>query len=114
MTESFGIYSGVFLSLIVIFFDITIILLGLKKQDPLENVTYLKKVGLPASVAEIIYIIWAIYYLPFKLIFLIFLSSVASLVIKCLKIEGYKFILYVLAPLLEICIVIWGIIKILI
>ena len=108
-SENFYLFGGIILSLIVILFDLTILTFGIKKIDPLENLELLKKIGIPASIGEIFYIIWAYNFLSEKIVFLLIFASFVSLIVKQLKIEGYKFIIYVLSPLAEISIVAYGI-----
>lgn len=107
--ENIYLFGGILLSIIVILFDLTILTLGIKKVDPLENIELLKKIGIPASIAEIFYIIWAYNFLSEQIVFFLIFTSFVSLIVKRIKIEGYKFIIYVLSPLTEISIITYGI-----
>jgi len=104
----FSLYSGITTSLLVIFFNIRIIMLGLKEIDPFENMDNIIKIAFPASVFELLYLLWVFLVLPSEIVYLLLLVSLLGLYSKIKKRSGYKFAMFVLAPASEIIIVIYG------
>ncbi|PID29078.1 MAG: hypothetical protein CR982_03805 [Candidatus Cloacimonadota bacterium] len=104
-----NLYAALIFTVPVIFFNTKIALLGLKNIDPTIDSRYLKSVSMPASIFEIIFLIWGITYLPSKIILPILIIPLIVMVLKYLKLEGIKFIMFVLVPLTENLIIIYSI-----
>ncbi len=68
----------------------------------------MKKIGVPASLFEIAFIIWALSFLERKIIFMFISVSLIAFIIKIMKLNGYKFVMFVLTPLLETVIMFYG------
>ena len=99
---------GTILSLIVIYYNSQIIRFGLKNIDPTEHIYLMRKIALPASLTELAYFFWAFKFLPTRIIMLLFIATITTLLFKLKKITGYKFAMFVLAPITESAIVLYG------
>ena len=56
-------FVGYFIALGVVFYNFKVVKYGLSEVDITEDEILMKKVGLPASLLEIAFIIWAFSYL---------------------------------------------------
>lgn len=101
---TFGIISAIF----VIVMDIKLIYMGLKKIDPLTDADFVRKYALPGSFFEIGFIIWVYFNLTIGILAVMLLLSLSGLAMKLMKMDGHLFYLYVLIPLSEILIIIYG------
>ncbi len=102
------LYLGHILALGVTFYNYKVIKLGFSEVDITEDEVLMKKIGVPASLFEIAFIIWALSYLEKKIIFMFITVSLIAFIFKLLKINGYKFVMFVLTPLLETVIMFYG------
>ncbi len=104
----FSLFSGITTSFLVIYFNIRIIILGLKQIDPFEDMENIVKIAFPASVFELLYLLWVFLVLPSEIVYLLLIISLLGLYHKIKKRNGYKFAMFVLAPASEVIIVIYG------
>jgi len=102
------VLAGVCLSAAVIFFNLRIVLLGLKEYDPLEHMESITKIAFPAAFFELIYLFWVYLVLPGRMIYFLLIISLLSLIYKTTKYTGYKFAVYVLAPATECLVILYG------
>ena len=102
------LYIGYILALGVTFYNFKVIKLGITEVDVTEDEVLMKKVGIPASLFELAFIIWALSYLEKKIIFMFISVSLIAFIFKIMKLNGYKFVMFVLTPLLETIIMFYG------
>jgi len=99
---------GIVLSIVVIYYNSQIIRFGVKNIDLTEHLYLMHKVAIPASLTELAYFIWAFKFLPSRVIFLLFIGALTALLFKMKKVNGYKFAIYVLAPVTESMVILYG------
>ena len=102
------LYIGYILALGVTFYNFKVIKLGITEVDVTEDEILMKKVGIPASLLELAFIIWALSYLEKKIIIMFISVSLIAFIFKIMKLNGYKFVMFVLTPILETIIMFYG------
>ena len=102
---------GVILASCVILLDLKFISLGLKNIDPLKDPKFIFKFAIPLLFLELAFIFWVYFYLPTGVLLAIVILSFSGMILKSLKTEGYKFYIYVLIPISEVVIIIFGMVK---
>ena len=104
-----NLYAALLFTIPVIFFNTRIAILGFNNIDPTTDSRYFKSVSTPASIFEILFLIWGVIYLPSKIIFSILILPLLAMGCRSLKLEGHKFLMFVLVPLTENLIIIYSI-----
>ncbi|MDA3838098.1 MAG: hypothetical protein PF574_03845 [Candidatus Delongbacteria bacterium] len=102
---------GLILASCVILLDLKFVSLGLKNIDPIRDPRFIFKYAIPSLFLEIAFIIWVYINLPSGVLFAILVLSVSGLVLQGIKLEGHKFYIYVLIPISEIIIIVFGMVK---
>ena len=102
------LYIGHILALGVTYYNFKVIKFGFAEIDITEDEILMKKIGVPASLFEIAFIIWALSFLEKKIVFMFISVSLIAFIFKIMKLNGYKFVMFVLTPLLETIIMFYG------
>jgi len=102
---------GIILAICVILLDLKFVSLGLKNIDPIRDPRFIFKYAIPSLFLEIAFIIWVYINLPAGVLFAILVLSVSGLIMQGIKVEGHKFYIYVLIPLSEVMIILYGMLK---
>ena len=105
---------GIILATSVILLDLKFVSLGLKNIDPIRDPRFIFKYAIPSLFLEIAFIIWVYINLPAGVLFAILVLSISGLIMQGIKVEGHKFYIYVLIPISEVVIIIFGMVKYLI
>ena len=106
----FSLYFGLFLAVGTIYFNIRVFMLGIKKINPNDDDKLRNKTRLPATIFEISFILWGGWYIFFMMLIL----ALPTVIMTWKKIEGHKFIMFTIAPIIRCFIVIYGIYDIII
>ncbi|MBN1969967.1 MAG: hypothetical protein JXR48_10315 [Candidatus Delongbacteria bacterium] len=104
-----NIYFAVLVAIPVIYFNIKIVRYGIKGIDPLTDDLIMKTNLKYVFIFEILYFLWAYSFLSHKIVFLLVTLSVINLIVKLLKLEGDKFLMYIITPICEILIILYGV-----
>ena len=102
---------GIILAICVILLDLKFVSLGLKNIDPIRDPRFIFKYAIPSLFLEIAFIIWVYINLPSGVLFAILVLSISGLILQGIKAEGHKFYIYVLIPISEVMIIIFGMVK---